>query len=351
VSAINGEDPWRIEAQSDPSSDWDDFVIAQDDASVYHLSGWFHAIKDVLGHKTYFLEARNAAGELVGIMPLVWQRSLIGSFAVSVPCFSYGGALCGTDSALRQALMEYAKELAKFLGCSYLELRDQVPHEGGWTTRTDKVSMVLSLPDSSKALGEALGSKLRSQIRRADRENPSVRSGGGELLNDFYDVFARNMRDVGTPVYPRRFFSALLNRFPDQCRIVAVYRGEQAAAAGFLVTWRRRTEVPWAGCRSDAKPLGFNMKLYWELLSDSIAAGSTAFDFGRSTLHSGTYRFKQQWGAQPVQLYWHRWARRPQKGRGGEHGPGMRMAIAIWQRLPLRVANTLGPLVSPGLPW
>lgn len=353
VSATKGPEPsWRVEVRSEASSDWDEFVLAQDDATVYHLSGWSHAIKEVFGHKTYFVEARDANSTLVGILPLVWQRSLIGSFTVSLPCFNYGGALCNNDAALRRTLMNCARDLATSLGCSYLEVRDQVPHEEDWITRTDKVSMVMALPDSAEALGRALGSKIRSQIRRADRENCGVRCGSKELLSEFYDVFSRNMRDLGTPVYPRRFFAALLDRFPELCRIVIIYRGRQPAAAAFLVTWRANTEIPWAACRSDAKPLGFNMKLYWEVLCESIANGSTTFDFGRSTVSSGTYRFKQQWGAKAKQLYWHCWGRTFQEALArSEQGRMTRLAIAAWKRLPLSVANVLGPVVSPGLPW
>lgn len=348
----NCRDPWRVEVRAEPGADWDEFVLAQNEASVYHLCGWSLAIKDVFGHKTYFLEVRRDSGGLVGIMPLVWQRSLLGSFAVSLPCFNYGGALCVNDIEVRHALMGCARELAKSLGCSYLEVRDQVPYPGDWTTRTDKVSMVLSLPGSRESLAKALGSKLRSQVRRAERENCSARSGSKDLLNDFYDVFSRNMRDLGTPVYPRRFFDALIDRFPDLCRIVVVYRGEQPAAGAFLVNWRSKTEIPWAACRSDAKPLGFNMRLYWEVLCEAISCGSTQFDFGRSTMGSGTYRFKQQWGAEAKQLYWHRWGCAPKDAAvGTEQSRMMRLAVASWRRLPLRVANLLGPIVSPGLPW
>ncbi|MES1263377.1 MAG: FemAB-like protein, partial [Peristeroidobacter soli] len=120
-------------------------------------------------------------------------------------------------------------------------------------------------------------------------------------------------------------------------------------------------EIPWASCRADAKPLGMNMKLYWEVLSLAIERGCTSFDFGRSTVDSGTFKFKKQWGAQPLPLHWHRWERRPapatvapdspDSAAGMGRGRIMRSATAVWQKLPLSVANTIGPWVSPGLPW
>lgn len=353
--ALAADGGCQLAIQNSPGPDWDAYVESSAGASVYQKAGWSLLLRDVLGHSAHFIEARRGTGELAGVLPVVVQRGLLGSFATSMPCFSYGGALCDEDPGLRARMMMAAVALAREHGCSYLELRDRQPAEGNWHTRCDKVGMVLELPRSVEGLSRMLGAKLRSQIRRADREQPTTRSGGAELLDHFYRVFAANMRDLGTPVYPRRFFEAILGRFPGLCRLHVVYRGNQPAAAGFLVTWRDCTEVPWAACLGSAKAVGFNMRLYWELLSSSVAAGSRYFDFGRSTADSGTYRFKQQWGAVPVQLHWHRWERKPRSGsaaRGGaEHGKVQRWASAAWQRLPLPVANFLGPLISPGLPW
>jgi predicted N-acyltransferase len=161
------------------------------------------------------------------------------------------------------------------------------------------------------------------------------------------------MRDLGTPTYPRRFFEAILRRFPDQCLILCLYRSNQPAASGFMTFNRGKAEIPWASCREDAKPLGFNMKLYWEVLSAAIARGSSSFDFGRSTVDSGPYRFKKQWGASPIQLYWHRWESGGNAPSDGSPSDGRlrRLAGMAWKKLPLAVANFAGPLISPSLPW
>lgn len=337
-----------------PGDDWDPFVIDAPDSSLYHLSGWAAIAKDVFGHRALFLQARDRAGSLVGILPVVEQRSLLlGSFATSVAFFNYGGALA-QNPAVAQQMMVRASQVAERLGCRYLEFRDTQPRSGDWTQRTDKVTLQLELPPTAAALSQRLGSKLRSQVKRADREGLRQRIGTLDLVHDFYAVFAENMRDLGTPVYPRRFFEAILRRYETQCRLVVIdWRGEPSAAA-FLVFWRRRAEVPWAACRARAKPLGLNMKLYWELLALAVDRGCTLFDFGRSTVGSGTYRFKQQWGAEPVPLYWYRWERdrsAERDGIGEERGRALRVATAIWQRMPLGIANFLGPFVSGALPW
>jgi FemAB-related protein (PEP-CTERM system-associated) len=336
-----------------PGADWDQFVAGHAEAPVYLRSAWSLLIRDVFRHSAFFIEARDARGQLAGVLPIVRQRGLLGDFATSLPFFNYGGPLANSNDIALQ-LMDAAREHVRKLGCSYLELRDMRERGGSWQTRTDKVTMILELPQTAGALAKQLGSKLRSQIKRAEREQANVRSGGLELLDDFYAVFAENMRDLGTPVYPKRFFRAILERFPHHARIVSIECRGVAAAAGFLVIDAQRAEIPWASCRAGFKPLGMNMKLYWEVLTHAIGAGCNSFDFGRSTADSGTFRFKQQWGAQPVQLYWHRWERNPSKtdvAEAGSHGRLMSYAVATWQRLPLPLANALGPLVSPGLPW
>jgi FemAB-related protein (PEP-CTERM system-associated) len=343
-----------LSVAAQPSADWDAYVRARPDATLYLQSGWSLLAKEVFGHATHFIEYRDSAARLRGVLPIVQQKTLLfGNYATSVPFFNYGGAL-GDDDEIVAALMSRGRELASGLGCRYLELRDAKPHPGEWIVRTDKVSMVLRLPATTDALAKQLGAKLRSQVKRAERESPSVRLGGQELLNEFYAIFSRTMRDLGTPVYPKRFFEALIRRFPQECTLVVVDRGGQPVATGWLVISRGAAEIPWAACNEDAKPAGFNMRLYWELLAACVARGCTTFDFGRSTVDSGTYRFKKQWGAEPVQLYWHRWERNPSHedaGRPDSQRGLMQKATAVWRRMPLPLANALGPLVSPGLPW
>lgn len=343
-----------VTVQDAPGADWDPFVMQMAGASLYHLSGWTEIAREVFGHRTLFVQARDAGGSLVGVLPVVQQRSrLLGNFATSVAFYNYGGALAAEPDVARQ-MMVRAAVAAEELGCRYLEFRDTQSRSGDWAMRTDKITLQLKLPATLEALSKRLGSKLRSQVKRAEREEVQCRTGTGTLLDDFYGVFAENMRDLGTPVYPKRFFEAVLRRFAPYCQLVVIDWQGKPAAAAFLTFWQGRAEVPWASCRAKARSVGLNMKLYWELLSLSIGRGCTLFDFGRSTVDSGTYRFKRQWGAEPVPMYWYRWERsrggQPAAG-GEERGKVMELATAIWQRLPLGIANALGPLISGALPW
>lgn len=344
----------EVHVREAPSADWDEFVTEAPGASLYHLGGWTQLAREVFGHRALSVEARDPAGSLVGVLPVVQQRSwLFGNFATSLAFFNTGGALAADPDVARRMMIR-ASEAAEQLGCRYLEFRDTQSRPGDWVLRTDKITLQLELPATVDALAKRLGSKLRAQVKRAEREAVQCRTGTAALLDDFYAVFAENMRDLGTPVYPKRFFEAILRRYERYCQLMVIDLHGEPAAAALLTFWRGRAEVPWASCRAEAKHLGLNMKLYWELLGLSISRGCTLFDFGRSTVDSGTYRFKRQWGAQPVPLYWYRWERRGRGGEpsaGGERGKAMQLGTALWQCLPLGITNTLGPLISGGLPW
>jgi FemAB-related protein (PEP-CTERM system-associated) len=339
-----------------PPAGWDDYVDRHPAASAYHRSAWPRAVADLFRLESHYLTAQGPDGRLCGVLPLVRQKSLLfGDRLTSLPYFNYGGALAD-DAAIRRALMERAAELARELGVDQIEFRDVEPPPVHWPVRTDKVTMLLDLPDSVDSLDRQLGSKLRSQVKRALREQPELRVGGAELLGDFYAPFCEVMHELGTPVYPRSFFEALLTAVPADCTLVSVRIGGQPMGAAWLVQHRDTMEIPWAATTAAAKPKAVNMFLYHEVLKLAVARGLKRFDFGRSTVDSGPYRFKKQWGAQPVPLHWAQWTRTAsettaQKTRPPQSGGLTTRATEVWRRLPLGLANRLGPLVSPKLPW
>lgn len=327
---------------------WDAWVQAHPRATLYHTWRWSEFAGTVFGFPVHRLRVQDGEGRLAGVLALVEQRGLLtGTRLVSLPFFNYGGPIGAGEETERQ-LIDRARELARERRISTLELRDSVPREG-ITTRRDKVTVELELPATAEELGRSLDSKLRSQMRRADRESPQIAAGGAELVDEFYRIFAANMRDLGTPVYPRRFFSELMRRLAGDCTLVVVRLRGQAAAAALLTHFRDLTEIPWAASLRELRSTSVNMRLYWECLAHAIGRGSRVFDFGRSTIDSGTYRFKLQWGGRPRPLYW----AYPLATDDLQAGQGRLVATAraAWARLPLPVANRLGPWISPGLPW
>jgi FemAB-related protein (PEP-CTERM system-associated) len=330
---------------------WDEFVLSHPQASGYHTWAWQSVIERVFRHPTCALMAKSDAGRVQGVLPLVLTKSpMFGCFFTSMPFLNYGGILAD-DPQVRRMLLTTAAETAKAVGASHIELRQADTLDTDWPVRSHKVSMRLPLPSTYEVLFNSYPSKLRSQIKRAQKEGMEVRIGGDELLDDYYRVFSRCMRDLGTPVYGKDFFRCILETFPKEVRLCVVSLRRQALAAGLVYGFRRMLEIPWAASDKRFNRLAPNMLLYSSVLEHACREGYREFDFGRSTSDSGTYRFKEQWGAKPHQLYWYYWLA---DGRDipqlNPHNPKYRIAIALWQRLPVPVTNVLGPHIVKYLP-
>ena len=328
---------------------WNEYAL-KNGASIYHDTRWIHLIKKVFGHDSHHILALED-GVVVGILPLVQLKSLLfGNFMVSMPYFNYGGAVANTK-VIESKMMQSAIELALELGAEHIEFRDSDAREKVWPLRKDKVNMILELPDTAELLGKEIGAKKRSQIRRPLKEGVESVIGGSELLDDFYKVFSINMRDLGTPVYSKTFFSEILKTFPKQVKIVILRLNGKPISAAFLIGLKEQLEIPWASTLKEYNRFSPNMLLYWEVLKLAIESGYRKFDFGRSSIDSGTYRFKKQWGAVPKQLYWHYWlAEGKEMPQLTPNNTKYKMAIKVWQHLPTFVTNQLGPGIIKSLP-
>ena len=340
-----------IEVVSDiPAAAWNAFVENHPQASVYHRAEWAGVIERAFGRRATMLATREH-GRLTGILPLVFfDARLFGRFVTSMPFVNYGGIVADTPDATA-ALYAAAVADAKSRRAAYLELRHSSRLLPEAPVRDHKVSMILPLGSTADEQWNALDRKIRNQVRKAEKSNLTVREGGVELLDAFYTILCRNMRDLGSPVHARRFFEEVLTTFPDRTRIVSIWLDSTPVAASLVLWHRQRMEVPWASAIRDYNALCPNMLLYWEMLKLAIERGVTEFDFGRSTPHEGTYQFKAQWGAQPHQLWWEYWLeagvslpdRSPKNSK-------FSLGIAAWRRLPVPVANFVGPLIVRNIP-
>jgi len=206
--------------------------------------------------------------------------------------------------------------------------------------------MQLELPADSDTLWKRFSSKLRAQIRRPQKAGAQCREGGVELLGDFYAVFSRNMRDLGTPVFPESMFAQILKLFPASTRVFVVYLDEAPAAAGITIGYRGLLEIPVASSLRQYNRQAVNMLLYWTVLEYAIREQYRVFDFGRSTVDSGPHRFKKQWGAEPQPLLWHYWLQdEGELPQLNPSNPRFRLATAVWRKLPVPLASYLGPKV------
>ena len=341
-----------VRVDDQPSAgEWEEFIAHHPAASFYHRWGWRSVFERVFRQQCIYLAARGTHG-IVGVLPLVVFRSILfGRFAVSLPFVNYGGILAD-DEAVGRALLGEAKAVAERHRLSYIELRHLDARFRELPAKHHKVAMWLSLPKDVDALWQHLDRKVRNQIRKAEKSNLTVVSGGAELVEDFYAVFARNMRDLGTPVYARELFEQVLSEFPDESRLFVVRLKDEPVAAGGTITWRDTVENPWASSLREHRALCPNMLLYWAMLKSSVENGASRFDFGRSTPNEGTFHFKQQWGAVPSPVSWEY-----QLLGGRENLPGLsptnpkfRLVIEAWKHLPLPVATALGPRIVRSLP-
>ncbi len=348
---------------------WDEFVIGQPDSHLYHLWGWKRVIETAYGHNTHYLAAVEQSAtsnggvteSIKGVLPLVHMQHLIfGNKLVSIPFFDMGGVLA-REGDTQQALLEKAIQLAKDLGASSVELRSNTPMPDlspaasplrapgvAIHTATHKVRMTMALPESGELLLKSFKSKLRSQVNRPIKAGLQVKIGGAELFEDFYDVFSQNMRDLGSPVHSAQFIRKTIETFADLARIFIVYKEKTPLACSVTIGFRQALQNPWASALRKYSALSPNMLLYWKMLEYGCDNGYRSFDFGRSTPQEGTYNFKKQWGAAPVQLYWHgirlnggsmhEQAAASEKQRFG-------YAARYWQKLPVSITRIIGPAI------
>jgi len=341
----------KVQIYNEDGSDWDLYVAAHGDSTNYHRYGWRRVIEKSFGHKTYYLVVRDGNDQIRGLLPLVYMKSsLFGTYLISLPFFNYGGMLCSGDG-ISECLLKSAQTILYDLHAEFIELRHLEKIPCGLETKEHKVTMILELEKDEEAQWKALDAKVRNQVRKAEKSGLQAVAGHLDLLDNFYEVFCRNMRDLGTPVYGKDFFRNILETFPDTTRIISVILDGKTVASGILTWFRDTLEVPWASSISDYKEKCPNNLLYWEAIRFAIGNGSRKFDFGRSTPGEGTFRFKKQWGAKPVQLYWQYLLRDGERlPELNTKNPKYEMAIKVWQRLPVSLTKALGPHIVKNIP-
>lgn len=339
---------------------WQQFVAAHAECSNYHRWHWKQVIENSFGWPTFYLMAEES-DEIHGVLPLAWQKSwLFGSFLTSLPFLNCGGVVADGPGA-RDALIAEAIAVAKKLRVDYLELRQRLDHRGdsqleadsqlALPAKTHKIALVRPVEPNEEKMFAALPHKVRTDIRKAINSELTAEFGAEELLDDFYEVFARNMRDLGTPVYSRKFFSVILRSFPGDNHICIVRHKGKPVAASFLMGYRGALEAVWSASLYDYSSMKPNMFLYWKILCFAGERGYQIFDFGRSSIGSGTHRFKKQWNTQEIPLHWVYWlpnnAPLPEVNKENAR---YRLAISLWQRLPVAVTKLIGPSIVKCLP-
>lgn len=336
-------------------SRWDAFVRAEPACSLYHLAAWKTVLERAFPVRTLYLYAERDRA-ITGVLPVAQQKSLLfGNRFTSLPFCTYGGVRA-VDQESRRALLEQAARLAAQAGGKYLELRESAemagPENTGpglWRAGGKKVTVLLPLDGSPQSLLQGMDSMRRRNISKARKNGLRFELGGPERVEEFYKVFSTNMRDLGTPVYPKAFFQAVLEH-GEHFRLGLVMHQGRVVAAGLLARWRETLEIPLLSALRSDHALSPTAMLYWGAVEHAYETGCRVLDLGRCTPGSGTHNYKLKFGGREQALPWLYWL--PPGGvlpSLDREQPRFQRLIRAWQRLPVWLTNRIGPPIASRL--
>lgn len=330
---------------------WNDFVSHLPAASYCHLFDWFTILSRAYGKTCYYLYS--SQGESwTGVLPVVHMKGpLSGNRLVSLPFLDQGGILAACDGAA-VALRDAAFGLANEVGAAGLDLRGSEGLDGRDSPETRRYRFLLRFEGSEERLWEGIGPKVRNQIRKSEKSGLVTHKTDAKGLESFYTIFGRNMRDLGSPAHSFRFFREILSSFGAAASVFVVSRGDGQQVAGAIsIRFGDTVSVPWASSLRSARPDCPNHALYWGILRDALEAGVAEFDFGRSSVGTGTFHFKKQWRARAEPLIWRSYDGRKKLERETAWNPDRHaFLVNLWRRIPVPLANRVGPWLRRQIP-
>ena len=327
---------------------WDAFVATCPGATFFHRAGWQRILADVFRHDTYFLYAE-LDGQLAGVLPLGHVNSaLFGNSLVSLPFGVYGGVAAATE-AVALALEKEAARLGRNLGVDHLELRNVARRHPDWPLQDLYVTFRREILADEEANMLAIPRKQRAMVRKGIKNG--LRSEIDDGVDRFFALYADNVHRHGTPAMPKKYFQALLDEFGADCEVLTVVAPDGRALSSVLSFYFRDEVLPYyAGDDVLARDLAANDFKYWELMRRACARGLKIFDYGRSKQGTGSYSFKKNWGFEPAPLHYeYQLYKRDAIPQNNPSNAKYKLMIETWRRLPIGVANWLGPFVVRNL--
>ena len=341
-------------APLDDRAAWQHFVEGCAEATIFHTPAWCDAITAATGHRCTVLATRDANGKVSGIVPLHHIRSPLFGKALVSSGFAVDGGVIATDAVSAQALTAAAEAFAVAEGFPSIELRGGLlPDAGGsWTADCDTYAgFARDLAADRDAELLAIPRKQRAEVRKVLDSGLTVRTGRDAVSRrDHYHVYATSVRNLGTPVFPSALFDAVLDALGDAADILTVHDGERAVASVLSLYWRGTVMPYWGGGLAEARGLRANELMYFALMNHARDRGCTRFDFGRSKVGTGPWSYKKNWGFEPQPLHYARWLAPGEKPRDtNPTSAKYRLQVDMWKKLPLALANRIGPLIARGL--
>jgi FemAB-related protein (PEP-CTERM system-associated) len=327
---------------------WDRYVEHAASATFFHRAGWQRVLRDVFRHDTYYLYVERA-GRICGVLPLAHVRSLLfGSALTSLPFGVYGG-VAADDEESASRLEDEAQRLARELRVHHLELRHRQPRHADWPVQDLYVTFRKDLLPSEDANLQAIPRKQRAMVRKGIRNG--LISTTDDRTDRFFALYADNVHRHGTPALPQRYFDRLRAEFGADCEVLTVSAPDGRPLSSVLSFYFRDEVLPYyAGDDERARDLAANDFKYWELMRRACGRGLRVFDYGRSKQGTGTFAFKKNWGFEPTPLHYEYCLyKRDAVPQNNPSNAKYRLMIEAWRRMPLGVANWLGPFVVRGL--
>ena len=331
---------------------YQDFLERSPASNYCHDPAWKEIIREGYGMEAFtLLWVDPGSGNIEGAAPACYLTSpVFGRNLVCLPYLDYGGILAVDPEIQARLRTELVSRAAARK--AKLEIRSLEPLANLAQSENPKVAMILPLKsDGSDAYWKSLDAKVRNQVRKAEKSGVTVTWGRHERLDDFYRVFCVNMRDLGSPTHSKRFFESVLKHIPG-AQIGTAHREGKCIGGLFRILWRDTLVIPWASTLKEARVHCPNNALYWESILFAFNQKCVKVDFGRSTREEGTYKFKKQWLADESPLCWYQFGADGNVHQDVKHAAKGKLGwmSRIWSRLPLPVANTLGPMLRGGIP-
>ena len=327
---------------------WDAFVMACPGATFFHRAGWQRVLRQAFGHDTYFLSARRD-GVIEGVLPLGHVKSMLfGNALTSLPFAVYGGVAAISEEAA-QALEDEAQRLARKLGVQHLELRHVRQRHADWPAQHLYVTFRKDIAADEQANMLAIPRKQRAMVRKGMKNG--LMSEIDQRVDRFFALYADNVHRHGTPAMPKKYFQALRDEFGADCEVLSVTASDGRVLSSVMSFYFRDEVLPYyAGDDEAARELAANDFKYWELMRRACARGVKVFDYGRSKQGTGSFAFKKNWGFEPTPLHYeYQLYKRDAVPQNNPNNAKYKLLIQTWRRLPIGVANWLGPFVVRSL--
>jgi FemAB-related protein (PEP-CTERM system-associated) len=347
VQPVAGAAPLVRAARDTDAAAWDQFVARQPTATFFHLFGWKRVLERAYGHRAHYLCAW-ADDRLVGVLPLAEVKSwLFGHSLVSTPFCVYGGPVAESVAA-RDALIETACKLAQELGVGSLELRNLERLRPDWPCKDLYVTFRKTISSDDEENLKAIPRKQRAMVRGGIAAG--LASSVDRDTDTAWNIYSESVRNLGTPVFPRRYFAILAEEFGERCEVLKVSNGESVVASVLSFYFRDEVLPYYGGGTHAARDVNANDFMYWELMRRAAARGVHCFDYGRSKRDTGSFRFKKHWGFEPAPLYYEYFlVKSSSMPNVSPSNPKYAMFLKLWQRLPLWLSRRIGPLLARSL--